>query len=231
MTFQNLKFPAVLFIFAFLGASCSDDTPAKDNNTVMIDSAFAAQKAMSDKFPTRSKDTLHMLALPPVFEGDLVFQNLDNPFCKHVSEVFGSKYNNVGMIFIRPRDHLYMVLSAIDSTKAVPLTEWVDHGLGQHVALLRLKNSNAILSAKKMDKMKTTMKPYRGRPYDQRLEWGDESFYASELMWKAYHNGLNIDLCTPKMLNQYNAKADPTQQAVSPDDIYHSDKLEVIYEH
>src|SRR5574337_1218470 len=80
----------------FAAASCSGNEQANDNSKkVMIDSAFAAQQAMNEKFPQRSKDTLHMLALPPVFEGDIVFQNLDNPLCNHISDIFKSKYNNV----------------------------------------------------------------------------------------------------------------------------------------
>jgi hypothetical protein len=195
-----------------------------------MDSSYAARKVMQDSFPNRSNDTMHMIALPPVMEGDLVFQILDNPFCNRYGKIFGSKYNNIGIIFIRQRDKLYIVISALDSVKPVPLTEWVDAGVGDHVALMRLKNANKTLTEKRTDKLRTALKAFKAHPLDQRLSWTDDAVYPSELAWKAYHNGLKIDLCTPKKLTDYNKDATPGEEAVSPDDLYNSPKLELIYE-
>ena len=88
-------------------------------------------------------------------------------------------------------------------------------------------------------------------PYDWGFSWSDDYMYCSELVWKAYDaaelSGLPIQtigyylgqLPAEKAngilsrLNQYEVcqvyrhgkKVDPTEQAVSPEDIYQSVKL------
>jgi hypothetical protein len=241
---MKLFFPVAIGLLLLAG--CADDQPAADSQSFQMDSAFKAQETVRKEIEAnRSKDTTKLVALPPVFEGDLVFQVNDDPVSLEWQKATGSKYSNVGMIFIRPRDQMYMVAEVLDSVHIMPLSDWVSRGQGQHVALLRLKNSNAILSEKKTEKLKAGVKAYKKLKGDPYFSWGDDAMYNSELIWKIYSNVLKIDLCTPQTLGSFNLNNEPLKsrldkqyggkipkddKAVSVDNLYKSPKLEVIFE-
>ncbi len=235
----------LFLIFTILIWSCRNGNSEANADSLRTDSALKAQAAMP-KIITRSKDTLHMVTLPPVMEGDIVFQIDTSEQCKAFGAATGSKYNNMGIIFIRPLGNLYMVLEAKDSAHTMPLTEWVDAGQGQHVALMRLKNANMLLTDKKTIDLKKVMRSCKGKMNDHYFSWSDDEVYCSEMVWKVYHEGLHIDLSTPRKLsefnltgplvsqqmkNKYNGKIPKDEKVVSPDDIFHSQHLTLIYEH
>lgn len=236
----------LLPLLAFFIYSCGNGKPAVNEDSLKADSALKAQMAFVPPKTDRVKDTFHMVTLPPVMEGDLLFQIDTSEQCMAFGNATHSKYNNIGMIFIRPHDKMYMVLETKDSVHVMPLTEWVNRGQGQHVVLMRLKNSNMYLTDKKTEVLKKGMKTFKGKLNDHYFRWTDDEIYCSEMVWKIYHYALKIDLSTPRKLsefdlsgplvkqemkNKYGNDIPKNEQVVSPDDLMRSDKLEKIYEH
>jgi hypothetical protein len=224
--------------------SCGDNKPKVNVDSLRADSALRAQASVTPPVPVKT-DTVNAVALPPVFEGDIVLQISEDPQHMAFGKASGSKYNHAGIIFIRPRDRLYVVMELNDSVTATPLTEWRDRGQGEHIALLRLKNSNQLLSDKKTERLKKGAKAFRGVKQDYYYNWSDEALYSTELVWKMYNNALKISICEPGMLSEwdltgllihgqmtkkYGANIPKDEKVVSPDAIYKSPKLEVIYE-
>lgn len=233
-----LLFPAFLI-------SCGDNKPAVNIDSLKTDSALRALDARATSPTAINADTAHTEALPPVYEGDIVMQISEKPEHLAFGKACNSKYNHVGIIFIRPRDRMYIVMEANDSVGAMPLKEWADRGQGKHVALMRLKNSNQILNEKKTERLKKGAKDFRGKREDFYYSWSDEAFYSTELAWKLYDNTLNIKICEPgklgdldlsgastasRMKEKYGANIPKNENLISPDAIYKSPKMVVIYE-
>ncbi|HTL81088.1 MAG TPA: YiiX/YebB-like N1pC/P60 family cysteine hydrolase [Bacteroidia bacterium] len=227
-------------------AACGEGDKKQDDSAssnFTIDSAFAAQQLLGSKTNT---DTTKATALPPVQFGDIIMQNRSDDHGKFTTAFTGSKYNNMGIIFQLPQKNLLMVLSVGDSVKAFPLTEWVAAGDGQHVALLRIKNANIYFNDKHEKMLTTELKSFRGKPYDAYSDWSDDEFYQAEMVYKGYHNALGIVLCKPEKFSTLNYHDPLTKKlfyskypngmfpadmdVVTPDDIYHSQALDIIYE-
>ena len=109
---------------AYCVASCGNGKTDAQTDSAKTDSALKAQMAFVPPKTDRVKDTFHMVTLPPVMEGDILFQIDTSEQCLAFGQATHSKYNNIGMIFIRPHDKMYMVLEAKDSVHVMPLTEW-----------------------------------------------------------------------------------------------------------
>jgi hypothetical protein len=228
---NNSFFFALLTILFF---SCNENKP--EEPTIQFDSVFAAlNKVDSNKTSVASGDTTKLIALPPLMEGDLLLQ-----FSKHsqaiaLQKATGSKYANVGIVFIRPKDNSYIVVDMLDSMHIVPLDAWVGNGVDGHVAVMRLKNSNRFLGNKKTDKLRDKVKSMNGLPNDAVFSWSNEAYYSSEFAWKMYHDVLGLDLCELSSLSKFSfsdasIKKDPTEKAISPDDLYHAVNLEIVFE-
>jgi Permuted papain-like amidase enzyme, YaeF/YiiX, C92 family len=232
----------------FLIAACSNER----NPQQKADSAKQAGEALLESLTEndsmkniRSEDTIHMITLPTVFDGDIVFQNLNHPIAKSLGAMSGSKYNHCGMIFLRAKDGMYVVIDVTDSVRITPLREWVAAGEGKQVALARFKNHNVEMNARRLEKLKKALKEIRRKPGDPYFSWGDQGFYSSEMVYKVYQGSINAELCERRSFAQwkfesdslqnalkkvYNGTIPTSEQCVSPDDLRNSTKLEVVYE-
>lgn len=218
------------------------DTAATTSNPWAADS-IARANLIAEQNRNSVRDTAFHTALPPVFEGDIIMQNLDAPQANLLHELAGGKYNHVGMIYQRPKDGMLMVVDLQDSVRVITLTEFVDRSNGQ-VCLLRVKNANVTLTEEKTRALFAAAKAYKGRPFDPVLNWDDSGMYSSELVWKIYNNAMRLTLCPTRKVGDFNISAQKKaelkkqygkevsdkDEAVSPDDIYNSKKLEIIYE-
>lgn len=235
-----------ILLFAFLFFSCETATEETGGaSTFQIDSAFAAQQKAKLETPVVKEDTTNRKPLPPVMEGDLIFQVSKNERAKVFQLASGSKYSNVGIIFISPRTGDYMVIDALDSIHATELNKWISNGEDEHFVVMRMKNANRILGEGKTKKLKQKVKDLKHVPYDPYFSWENDALYSSEFVWKLYSKVLYIDLCDPGKLNRFNFSAEPvkkqigdkyakgisdTLKAVTPGDLYSSPKLDIIYE-
>lgn len=235
-------------VFAFmivLIASCSGDNSETANDTaaVTMDSAVMANNLVAND-RSAINDTVFQTALPPVFDGDIIMQICEEPQAKLMGELMGGKYNHVGIIFKRERDGLLTVVEVQDSVRLIPLTDFVNRGVGGHVCVLRLKDSNKTLTEKKVNALRDAGKSYRKRPFDPVLNWDDSHLYSSEFVWKAYNNAMMLRLCPTRTVADFKVTAEKKaelkktygmnvsdqDEAVSVEDIYKSPKLEIVFE-
>jgi hypothetical protein len=240
MALKNLLLLAALMLFF----SCNNP---KKNNAQNSDTSIAdsTERAIADAINSSPKrDTVKSTALPPVFDGDIIMINSRTPQAELLHQLMGGKYNHVGIIFQRKKDGILMVVDVQDSVRATPLTDFVASSVNGAVCLLRIKDANKTLNERKTKSMRETAKSYAGKPFDPVLNWDDSKIYSSELVWKVYDKSMMLKLCKTRTVSDfdisdskkselsqsYGGKVSDKDEAVSPDDIYKSEKLEVIYE-
>lgn len=234
-------FIPIAILFAF---GCADDTnESRTDTTAGTDSATSVQNSDPNRI-IANKDTVFQTALPPVFDGDIILQNSKSPQAQLFHVLAGGKYNHAGLIFQRRKDGLLMVVEVTDSVRMTPLTDWVNAADSGHVCLMRLKNANMTLNEEKVKSLRDAVKAYKGVPFDPVLNWDDSGLYSSEFVWKVYNNAMRLTLCPTRTVGDFDISEEEKtrlkkefgknvsdrDEAVSPDDIYHSEKLEIIYE-
>jgi uncharacterized protein YycO len=74
------------------------------------------------------------------------------------------------------------------------LNEWIARGEKHHFVVKRLKNAERILTPKVLDAMQKEGKKLQGKKYDIYFGWDDQRIYCSELIWKIYKRGANIEI-------------------------------------
>ena len=92
--------------------------------------------------------------------------------------------------------------------------------------------------------MKAYGKSLNNKDYDLYFEWSDEKIYCSELVWKIYKYGANIELCKTKKLKDFNLnspivksimkerygnKIPYNEAVVAPSQLYESEMVETIF--
>jgi hypothetical protein len=235
-------------IFSILVFSCGNGQDKQKSDSLAEDSVL---RSLTSSAPppapavVNPEDTVKIAGLPPLMEGDIVFQNLEDKQSIAFGKATHSKYNNVGIVFMRNHNQSYIVVSVKDSIHITPINTWINQGKDHHVVIFRLKNSNAILNAKKSDDMKKFAKSLTGRKEDLYFSQTNDELYSSELVWKMYKNGAKIDLSTPEKLGDLDLSAEPVKsqmkqkypsgipkenEVITPEDLYNSPKLEKIYE-
>jgi cell wall-associated NlpC family hydrolase len=58
----------------------------------------------------------------------------------------------------------------------------------------RLRAAPKGLDKEQTRKLVSHLSRYAGKPYDILFEWSDSEIYCSELIWKAFHDGLGLSL-------------------------------------
>lgn len=240
MALKNL----ILIATGMLFFSC--DNPKRNNpqdtDTAITDSTERAIAEAINSSPKR--DTVKSTALPPVFDGDIIMINSRTPQAELLHQLMGGKYNHVGIIFQRKKDGILMVVDVQDSVRATPLTDFVASSVNGAVCLLRIKDANKTLNEGKTKSMRETAKSYAGKPFDPVLNWDDSKIYSSEVVWKVYDKSMMLKLCSTRKVGDfdisdakkrelsdtYGGNVSDKDEAVGPDDIYKSEKLEIIYE-
>lgn len=230
-------------VLLLLVISCGEETKVNEADSAFMDSMQNAHSVIDSLATTAAMDTEFHTALPTVFDGDIIMQNIDNKQPQLLHELMGGKYNHVGLIIQRKKDGLLMVVEMLDSARLTPLTEFVDRS-GGHVCVLRLKESNKTLTEEKVKALREAAKAYKGVSFDPVLNWDDSHLYSSELIWKIYNNAMRLTLCPTRTVadfgisdarqkelsTTYGGSVSPRDEAVSLDDIYNSVKLEIVHE-
>lgn len=121
-------------------------------------------------------------------DGDVIFHESRSAQSRAIAEVQGSPYTHVGLIF--RRGGRWWVLEAVQPVRWTPLDRWVARG-GRWRLLRRRAGP---LTPAEAGKLRRAAERFLGRPYDLRFEWSDAALYCSELVWKAYHRALDLDL-------------------------------------
>lgn len=134
-------------------------------------------------------------------EGDIILQTSESSQCEAVRLATKSKFSHCGIIF-KDEDQSY-VLEAVQPVKITLLTDWISHGKNSDYVIKRLKNAEQTLNSDKINKMKDYAKSLLNKDYDLYFEWSDDKIYCSELVWKIYKEGADIELCPFKKLKDF----------------------------
>jgi Permuted papain-like amidase enzyme, YaeF/YiiX, C92 family len=148
--------------------------------------------------------------VPPVRDGDVIFQTSRSSQSLAIQHATGSPYSHMGLVLFR--DHKPYVFEAIATVRFTPLDRWIARGAGQHFVLKRLRNADTVLNGAGMDKLRMAAERFAGRPYDLTFDWSDDRIYCSELVWKAYDRGLGIHIGTLQTIRDFNL-TDPAVSA------------------
>ncbi len=174
-------------------------------------------------------------------EGDVLFQITQTKQSKAIQLATKSKYTHVGILFIISNEPF--VLEAGSRVKYTRLENWINRGVNNYYLVKRLKG--IMMEEKEVAKLKEIAKKYLGKQYDSFFNWSDEKLYCSELVWKIYKKGLNIELGAPKKMKEfdlkhphvrdklfetYGQKVPLEEIMISPSQIFKSKNLFKVYE-
>jgi hypothetical protein len=120
-------------------------------------------------------------------EGDIVFQSFPrNPLTDAIEGCQGSPLSHCGIVApARGKNKggtRWVVIEAVGPVKETPLASWIARGRGKRLAVYRFDDEKLVASTPAII---AAARRYLGRPYDLRYQWSDESFYCSELVFKA----------------------------------------------
>ena len=135
-------------------------------------------------------------------EGDIIFQTSNSLQSKAIQLATNSKYSHVGII-VNYKGSL-VVLEAVQPIKITPIQTWISHGENLTYSLKRLIKRDSILTKAALKKMRLKGKSWLGKNYDIAFDWSDKKLYCSELVWKLYKEGCNIEVGKLKKLKDYN---------------------------
>ncbi len=178
--------------------------------------------------------------LDKIKDGDIIFQTSQSRQCEAVRIATNSKFSHCGIIYIdNGKKYVY---EAVQPVKITASEEWISHGENNSYVVKRLKNTS-LLTPATIEKMKKYGNQFKNKDYDLYFEWSDAKIYCSELVWKIYRNGADIELCKLESLKSFNLtnpkvkeilaerygnKIPLEEKVVAPSQIVNSELLETI---
>ena len=190
-------------------------------------------KPVAEKAVTKEED---------FHDGDIIFQTSLSEQSIAIQLATNSKYSHCGIIYQNANG--LQVLEAIEPVKFTPLKEWVKRGENGKFVVKRLKNADSNLTPAVVGRMKSVGNSFISKHYDHAFEWSDEKIYCSELVWKIYKEGANLEVGKFQKLKDFDLSAGPVQQkirerygqkipleekVVSPAAIFESELLETVF--
>jgi len=175
-----------------------------------------------------------------VQNGDIIFHTSKSRQSKAIQLATKSKYSHMGIVY--RIDGQLFVYEAVQPVKLTPIKEWINRGDKGHFVIKRLKNSDKLLTQEILSKMKQVGEKYRGKDYDLYFEWSDEKIYCSELVWKIYKEGADIEIgkleklsdfdlndkiVKQMMKERYGENIPLDEKVISPVEMFNSDKLKI----
>lgn len=173
---------------------------------------------------------------PHLQKGDIVFQFLPSKLSSVIADVSESDYSHVGIV-TEYQDKM-SVIEAIGPVKYTPISEWINQGYENRITVMRFKNSDPDKIGRALDKAEE----FLGRPYDLKYELDEQKIYCSELVYKAFKRGANIELGKIQKLKELKWKehmhfimyleGGPVpleREMVTPESIFQDQKLYIAY--
>lgn len=201
---------------------------------------FVAMKVFPNN-PFSGKKTAQNSLTDKIQDADIIFQTSESSQCEAVRIATNSKFSHCGIIYKINGD--LFVFEAVQPVKLTPLSDWINHGKDHKFVVKRLKNADKVLNEATLQKMKDYSQKFMGKEYDAYFDWTDTRIYCSELVWKIYKNGANIELSKLKELKDFNLTDKRVQKilkerygnnipleekVVAPSDLVDSDLLKTI---
>ena len=131
-------------------------------------------------------------------DGDIIFHESRSAQSRAIQLATKSRYSHMGIVY---RDHgRWYVYEAVQPVKLTPLRDWIARGKDKHFVVKRYRGS---LTPATLAKMRAAGERYRGKGYDLYFEWSDERIYCSELVWKIYKRGANVEIGKLQQLREF----------------------------
>ena len=127
--------------------------------------------------------------------GDILLQQLSGSLCKLIEGVTKSKYSHCGIIVYK-KGRIYVLEGIPPRVCYTPVKEWINRGKKSYFTQIRVKD----ISHKKMKKVLKEAAKYLRRRYDFQYQIGDGEIYCSELVYKAFKRGINIEVGKSRLL-------------------------------
>lgn len=172
-------------------------------------------------------------------DGDIVFHESKSRQSPVIKLAQHSRWTHCGIVFhIGEKAYVY---EAVGPVMYTPLKDWIARGKKGEYCVKRLKTP---LSAADVEKMKAAGARYKGKSYDTLFQWSDKKMYCSELVWKIFAQGADIELCEPghfsdfpinlpavkKLIKErYGNSFDPSEEIVSPSALFKSKLLKEVH--
>lgn len=134
--------------------------------------------------------------------GDIIFHTSQSSQSIVIQKATASPYSHMGMIVYRQGQP--WVLEAIQPVKYTRLDTWIKRGVKQHYVVKRYIKS---LTSVQQQKLVKSAEQHLNKDYDLYFGWDDDAIYCSEIVWKAYHEALNIQLAPLQTLKQFDLSA------------------------
>ena len=172
-------------------------------------------------------------------DGDIVFHESNSRQSPVIKLAQHSRWTHCGIVFhIGEKAYVY---EAVEPVKYTPLKDWIARGKDGEYRVKRLKKP---LPAEAVAKMKAVGGRYKGKHYDTLFQWSDNKMYCSELVWKIYAQGADIELCEPghfsdfpiklpavkKLIKErYGNSFNPDEKIISPQALFRSRLLKDVH--
>ena len=144
--------------------------------------------------------------------GDIVFQATGGRQCQAIRAATHSPYSHCGVVF--RRDGRLFVLEAISPVTVTPLEVFRKRSISGSFHARRLKNAGQILTQASFDRADRWARNQLGKPYDIHFLWSNERLYCSELVWKLFKSGNDIELCKPRRYDTFDLSSPLVQQLI-----------------
>ena len=174
--------------------------------------------------------------------GDVIFQTSQSTQGPAIQLATESPYSHVGIIYIK--NGVPGVFEASAVVRFTPLDKWITGGDGGWYTVKRLKNASKVLTPEVSARLRIAGNRFLGRSYDSHFQWSDNKIYCSELVWKVYHEGMDLELTPLRTMGEYmlddsrvqkliekrwGSSFDPDEPVIAPGDLDMSPMLETVY--
>lgn len=173
---------------------------------------FAKRKFMdsSAKVKQADEEIKSLLAKDDIKNGDIIFQSSISKQCEAIKLATHSEYTHCGIIFKDGND--INVYEAVQPVKVTSLNKWIARGQNGHFVIKRLKNFDKLLNENKVSIMRSEAEMMKGKDYDIYFGWSDEKIYCSELVWKIYKRGADIEVGKLEKLKSFDLTSGPVKK-------------------
>ena len=120
--------------------------------------------------------------------GDVVFQTSRSAQSRAIQEATASPWSHVGIIEVTSTGT--WVIEAVGPVKRTPWRTWRRRGVDGRALVMRPKGFGETT----LERVVSAAIAELGKPYDLRFQWGDDAYYCSELVAKAFERGAGITL-------------------------------------
>ena len=138
--------------------------------------------------------TLDEKDLPPLQNGDLIFQTTWTSQSLAIAFASASPYIHTGIVAVNESGQYSVVQAGLHVTET-PLSEWIDQGILRRFTIYRYEG----LTPEQGRNIVQQARKYSGLPYDFYFTFSPEAIYCSELNYRAY-NESGVPLATPQKI-------------------------------